>query len=510
MKYRISIGIFGVFCLAFLFNSCTKDFLDVKPVGKMAEEDFYKTDEDAMAAVISAYDILQWANARDWNSAYLAKTLPSDESFAGGGNAGDQVPYQELDVFTYGAGNSVITSVFESNYYGIYRANKVINNVEPETDARKNIIAEAKALRAYFYFELVSMFGDVPMMLEEPVPSEYGQPTVPAADIYALIEQDLTEAIAVLPLKSEYMAGDEFRCSKGMAQSLLGKAYLYQEKWADAATILDQVIESGEYDLEGDYSTLFLKETEFGVESIFEVSYSSDMGYDWGTFQWGGNRAMENNIHWQLCGPRGDYLDPGTTGLIGGWGFNNPTAECWDPFIEAGDTVRRKATLISVEELEAAGGSWSNPDAWGYDGYFRIKYSTIADETSVENGAVDALNYGTNLRLLRFGDVLLMAAEAHYNNGASGTAETYINRVRERANLGPVSGDLFDAIVLERQCELAFEGVRFLDLVRWGMAKDVLAGNGFQQNKNELYPIPLDELTNNPNATQNEGYSTGE
>jgi len=487
-------------------SGCQKDFLEVDPIGKMSVELFYKTDEDATKAIMATYDILQWMNARDWNSSYLVKTFPSDESNVGGGDAGDQPPYQELGKFTFGPSNAPITAVWQSNYFGIYRANLVINNVQPETDLRKQIIAEAKFLRAYYYFEIASMFGHGPLILNELAPSEYSQSFADASAIYAQVFKDLNEAIPDLPLKSEYAAQDVFRASKGAAQALLGKAYLYDQKYAESAAAFESVITSNEYQLQEDYSTLFLKENEFGVESIFEVSYVTTMGYDWGTFQWGGNRAMENNITWQLTGPRGDYFQPGTTGLIGGWGFNYPKQSLYDAFVAAGDTVRKHASLLSLADLRAKGGDWTNEESYGWDGCIRVKYGTRMDETNGSNGAVPELNYGTNLRLLRYGDVLLMAAEANHMAGNDSKAADYLNQVRQRAHLAPFQGDIMTAIKNERRLEMCFEGVRYLDLIRWGDAPAVLGSDGFVSGKHEVYPIPQDEMRNNSKAMQNPNY----
>jgi hypothetical protein len=487
--------------------SCSDEYLDIKPINKLSESDFWQTDQDALQGLNAAYDILQWMYARDWNSTYLVKTLPSDESRAGGGDAGDQPPYQELDLFTYSAANTAVTAAFQSNYYGIYRANKVIDKVTPDNDLRKRIIAEAKCLRAYYYFELVSMFGEVPLILHELAPTEYSQPRAKKVDIYNRIENDLREAYPVLPLKKDIAADQKFRVSRGTAQALLGKAYLYQEKWDSAAYFLDLVIQSNEYGL-ADYSKLFLKDEENGIESLLEAVYSSTEGYTWGTFQWGGSRAMENNVHWQLMGPRGDYFTGGNSGLIGGWGFNYPSNSLYQAFVAAGDTVRRKATVMSEAELVAKGGSWTGQTSWGYDGCFRIKYGTIASETNLSPTVTPELNYGTNLRLIRYADVLLMAAEAYYRLTNEDRARTELNKVRTRANLttidNTVTGSaLFNAIVNERELELAFEGVRFLDLIRWGLAPTVLGPKGFVTGKHELYPIPKAEMDNNKKITQN-------
>lgn len=505
MKNRFINKILVVLVIFLALTSCKKEFLETVPYGKLSVDNFYKTDADAQNALIAAYDILQWTNAMDWQSNWLAKSLPSDESTAGGSSSGDQPPLQELDKFNYSAGNTVIRDVYRSQYFGIYRCNMVIDNVEPTNDLRKKIIAEAKCLRAYYYSELVRMFGKVPLILTElKTPGEYKQPQAEVAAIYAQIEKDLNEAIAVLPVKSAYATSDKFRVSKGTAQALLGKVFLYEKKWKESSDAFEAVIASNEYQLSGDFSTLFTKSQEFGVESLMEVSYTTEKGYDWGTFQWGGNRNMENNITWQLCGPRGDYFVAGNSGMIGGWGFNYPTKVMYDAY--AANDVRRAATTWSIPDLKALGGDWTGTDAYGFNGYFRVKYGTFSSETG---GPVNELNYGTNLRLIRYADVLLMASEAYYRQTFEDKARTELNKVRTRAGLANVTATgtaLFDAIVKERQTELAFEGFRFFDLVRWELAPSVLGSLGFVKGKHELFPIPLDEMTNNDLLDQNPLY----
>ena len=505
MKNRSLIFVSICMLAAILVTSCTDSFLQTDPIGKASVESFYQSDEDATMAIAATYDILQWQNARDWNSLYMVKTLPSDETEAGGSSSADQPPYQRLNDFTFSAENPAIAAAYEGNYYGIYRANLIINNVQPETDVRKQVIAEAKFLRAYFYFELVSMFGDVPLNLTELAPSEYSQPRTPAAEVYTQIEKDLNEAISVLPLKSEYAAKDKFRASKGAAQSLLGKAHLYQEEWEAAATAFDAVIKSNEYQLVDDYSELFKESQELGPESIFEVVYVSDIGYDYSTFQFGGVRAMENNIQWQLTGPRGPNFEGGTSGMIAGWGFNYPTEKIYQAYVDANDVVRRRATVWSEEELNEMGGKM-DPDPYQYEGYIRVKYGTFSSETNSSDGAVPELNYGTNLRLIRYSDVLLMAAEAYYRSSNEPQARIELNKVRTRAELPPVTAsgdDLFEAIVLERQLELAMEGKRYLDLIRWGRASEELGDKGYMDGKHNLFPIPAAELRSNQEINQN-------
>lgn len=499
--------------LAIMLISCADDFLDQPVYGVLPADDYFKTEEELQEGVLSCYDVLQWAYAADWNSMYVVKSFPSDETHAGGGSDGDQPPYQQLDDFSFTAENKPIEHSFKAMYFGVMRANAIINIAKDDTPAKKQMIAEAKALRAFFYFELVSMWGGVPLRLKIPTASEFAMAKSTPEEIYAQIHKDLDEAIPNLPKKSEYAVAMRFRMSKGAAQAINGKAYLYQKMYPESADAFEDVIASNEYDLAADYSKLFLKESEYGLESLFEIGYVTSAGYDWGNFQWGGNRAMENNVNWQLMGPRAASFVAGTSGLLPGWGFNYPTAKMGDAFDAEGDMVRKNASILSVADLRSKyGGDWTedwtipNP-VWGMEGYFRLKYGSLASETGTP---VAELNYGTNVRLLRYADVLLMAAEANLLAGNISTAQGYFTKVRDRVDL-PVKIVTLDAIKTERRLELAFEGFRYLDLIRWGDAATVLKNQGFKKNSNfadkhKLYPIPAAEILNNNKMTPNPGW----
>src|SRR5687767_12233287 len=380
---------------ALLLGSGCKKFLDQEVPGAFAEEDFYKTDLDATQAVNATYDMMQAHYNNNWGSLYMIKTLLSDESNAGGSDAGDQPGYQTLDNYNFDATNDKVRDAWRMCYFTIYRANKVINKTLPETELRKRLIAEAKFLRAYNYFELVSLWGDVPLVLDDIPPAQYTSTGRKAkAEVYTQIQKDLNEAITDLPLKGAYSGADRFRVSKGSAQSLLGKALLYQEKWAEAAAQFEAVITSGQYSLAPSVGAAFSKNYEFGQESIFEISYTNARSYDWGNFPWGAQ--PESNIHIQLMGPRGDYYTKAPSdSLIGGWGFNLPKQKLWDAFMAAGDVNRRRQTIMSATELIAAGGNWSNPTAYDYEGYFQRKYGSFQSQTG---SPIGELNYGTNWR----------------------------------------------------------------------------------------------------------------
>jgi hypothetical protein len=510
--YKLSV----IAGLALMLTACDKDFLDKPIYGVLAADDYFKTEEELQEGVFACYDVLQWAVAADWDSMYVVKSFPSDESHAGGGSDGDQAPYQQLDDFSYTSENKPIAHSFQAMYFGVMRANAVINIAVGDTPTKIQMIAEAKALRAYFYFELVSMWGGVPLRLALPKADEYAMAKSTPEEIYAQIHKDLDEAIPNLPKKSQYTQAMRFRMSQGTAWALKGKAYLYQKKYTESAKAFDEVIKSNEYGLAADYSKLFLKESEYGTESLFEIGYVTFAGYDWGSFQWGGNRAMENNINWQLMGPRSDYFKSGTSGLQGGWGFNYPTAKMAKAFDDEGDLIRKNTSILSVADLRSKyGGDWTQDwtivdPVWGMEGYFRLKYGTLTAETNSADGAVGELNYGTNLRLIRYADVLLMAAEANLLASNPSVAQGYFDQVRNRVNL-PAKVITMDAIKTERRLELAFEGFRFLDLIRWGDAGTVLKNQGFNKNgnfanKHNLYPIPSAELLNNNKISPNEGW----
>lgn len=499
---KISIVAFSTL---FIVSSC-EDLLDQPVPGKFSEEEFYKTDEDATLATTAVYDQLSNIYNRVWASMYLLKMMPSDETNAAGADANDQVGYQNLDDFKHDSENPFVRDVWNITYNAINRANKVINKIEPTNEYRQRLIAENKALRAFFYMELVSLWGDVPLVLEDIPASDLGSiGRTPKAEVYTQIEKDLTEAMAVLPLKSEYGNTDKFRMSKGTAQALLGKAHLYQEEWSDAVTHFEAVITSQEYGLEPNIARVFSRAGEFGIESLLEINYTSSEQYSWGNFPWGG--PNESNIIVQLMGPREIiYTKAPGDSLLEGWGYNTPTKKIYDAFVAAGDESRRKLVLMSLEELEAAGGGFSEPNRYEFEGYFQRKYATFETETGGPDGP---LNYGTNFKLLRYADVLLMAAEAHFRDNNENKAREYLNDVRQRpgTNLPEVTatGDaLFEAIVLERQLELAFEGFRYIDLVRWGLADEELGPLGFVSGKHEVFPIPNADvisagLEQNPN-----------
>ena len=492
--------------LALAAAACSSDFLDVTPYGKSDATTYYSTDQEVTYGLTAAYDMLHSDMLFDWSSSLFIKQLPGDDTNCGGGGASDQSQYQNLDDFKWEADNAAITAFYSINYFGIYRCNQLIENAKGDTPLKKRMIAEAKFLRAYYYFDLTMAYGDVPLRLTASKTLTEGMDRTPQAQVYTQIEKDLTEAIVDLPNKSAYAAADKFRASKQAAQALLGKTYLYAKDYPKATAAFNDVIakEGTEVGLISDFSKISLQESEFGMESLLEASFISD-NKNWGNVPW--NRTNNDNRHLQLEGPRGPFT-PGTSGIKEGWGFNPPTLKLYNAF-ESTDP-RRAATVISNQELITNfGGNFT--DGWDTEAMIRTKFQTTASETNGENGNTPELNYVTNWRLIRYADVLLMAAEAYQKQGGKDAeARIELNKVRTRAGMPAVtaSGDaLFTAIVKERQVELAYEGFRFWDLVRWGLADQELKNLGFVKGKHEHFPIPLNEMNGNTLIkNQNPGY----
>src|ERR1035437_4074662 len=546
---------FTVALISLLFLAgCSSSFLDMEQPGVTQVKNYYKTDADATGGIISCYNMMRAMNSSVWTSFWMTKESLSDDIYTGGENSGDRPEYQELNKFTFGPTNGPITNIYRYSYMVIYRANMIVDNFKTPTPYQKIVIAEAPAIRAYMYFELATLYGNVPLVLHELLPTEYSQPnstsitnadgTITPTGLYTQIEKDLTEAMADLPLRSQLKASgsDLSRFSKGTAQAFLGKTQLYEKKYTDAAKTLNALIATSEYSLyqlaeiNNDYTQLLRKSTEFGKESIFEISYSSDRANDWsnafGDLWNDPSRTNPANMVWQLCGPRGDQgFNGGTTGVNGGWGFGYPTLDLWKAYKDAGDSVRVQASILTESQVIAKGGTMGKDGnfMWGCPGLVRLKYTTWANETSSAAGAVPDLCYGSNLRIIRYSDVLLMASEANLlaTPADATTALGQINQVRSRVNLLPLASLTLDNIKLERRLELSFEGCRYQDLVRWGDAKNVLkdqgksvptgkriggvlqfntnSAAGFIAPKNNMFPIPFNEMSSNPNVKQNPG-----
>lgn len=466
--------------------SCTDDFVDVESLDPNSE-DFFNNEADYQDALVGAYDLLQ--------STYINVMLgeiASSNTLAGGESANDVIGIQEIDDMIHTPVNQQLRDIWSWMYAGVNRANYIME-FQDKTDfpGKNEVLAQARFLRSYYYFELVKWFGPVPFKIDERIQfgDQFDLDRTPVSEIYAQLELDLIYAAENLPSTQV----EQGRITKGAAQALLGKIYLYQNKFQEAANAFDQVI-AGPYDLVADYASIFEQEGENNIESVFEVQYSDKEGAGFGCLQ-----CSEGNVAVGFNGIR-NYNGPT---FDSGFSFNVPTGEAYALY--SVNDIRRDVAILDIEAWASETGATF---ATGYEhtGYFNRKY--IARQGDLNTPDANLTN-PNNYRSIRFADVLLMAAEAYNRGGINdGQALTYLNRVRTRAGLEAINltgTQLTDAIYQERRLELMGEGHHFFDLVRTGRAAGEI--NGFQTGKHELFPIPSIEIELSGNRwTQNPGY----
>lgn len=492
---KIITSFFTLLILAVVFSGCKK-FIDYDPHQdyQITADDYFKSADDYQKMVVGAYSPLQWL----WANTVIGD-VASDNSVSGGENATDQIGFQQIDDYQITANNSYLTEAWKSCYEGINRVNYLQENkAKLDFPGKDALYGEAYFLRAYYYFELVKMFGDVPLFVDKrlTVSDSKKFSRSPKADVYKQIEADLATAIAVLP-PTNIQKG---RITKYAAQALLGKALLYQNKFDAAAAMLENVA-NGPFSLVTNFGDIFLQAGENGPESVFEIQYSNASPF----YDWSNPGRGQGNLAVQVCGIRNLT---GSSPYGQGWSTNLPTANLSSAYA-AGDK-RKDVTVLDIEAYKNA-----NPQfnitylvaPYKNTGLYNQKYLPRKGETS---GQVE-LNYLNNFRTIRYADVLLMAAEA--NNRATTPNDTkaqlYLNRVRQRAfgdqlhNNASNGPALKQAIWDERRLELALEGDRFFDLVRTGQAATKITG--FAVGKNELFPIPQSEIDIS-GLKQNPGY----
>lgn len=484
---RSIIKIKSLILFLLMANACSEDFLNFEPEGKLPEAEFFVTEAHAEQAVNAIY-----AHMRTWDqvafSFYAIQEMPSDNAIKGS-VVGDAAFLNDYVFFNVTPNDWALNGYWSSRYKGVNLSNQVLGKIDNTStgEAKKaRLIAEAKFLRAYYYFDLVRAFGDIPLVISLEDAVEQASVRAPKEEVYNQIVQDLTDAINDLPVTHD--AANLGRASKGAAQTLLAKVYLYLEKWDEAATLTDQVIASGVYRLIDDYWEMFRISHENSAESVFEIQAPYDPG-DW---------DLTNIQHAEPQGPRGDY----------GWGFNAPTDDLAAAFDAAGDTKRKNTTIIYYGQLTPNGDLIEGIGINEMEGVVVPRYNGKVYSTMQEREELGWWSsWGQNVRVLRYAEVLLINAEAKVRKGSSGAAALSLNQVRSRAGLSPIGNPTLTDVLNERRLELAMEGDRFFDMVRTGIASTKLSSNGFVQGKHEVFPIPQDiiDLTNG-SITQNPGY----
>lgn len=488
--------------------SCSDSFLDVKVQGG---ETVDLDPNLAQKLVTGVYNSLTQGDSfgngdvHGWGFVSVTCTISDDADK--GSTASDQaVPIGDLDNFTTTSTNKFCETLWSGHFNGIGAANQALAELSKsssiEAKQLKIYQAEVRFIRGYFYFNMVRMFGDVPLVLRVPRDLEdaANDPSfvtrVSSAIVYDSIARDLQFAVDNLPVRTQSAAG---HVNKGTAQTLLAKVYMYQKKWTECLALTNAVIASGQYSLVSDYATIWRQVGDNNVESIFEIQS--------GKFN-NGNLAIDNYIVAQ--GPR--------VGGKGGWndlgyGFNDPTTDLINAY-ETGD-LRKAATVIFIDNSGTHKGTtlWDGfriPSADSVQNlYYNYKAYTSSTNPSKETFANPAdKNRPKNIRILRYAEVLLMNAEAAFHTG--GDVLTNLNKIRQRAGLAAKGSATLDDIWKERRLEFAMEHDRFWDLVRQGRAGQVMRAAGktnFVDGKHELLPVPNSQIILSGNKlSQNNGY----
>ncbi len=493
IKYSLKIVVL-LLIASITFNSGCKKFLNENLLGKRSNLQFYKTASDAELALTGIYNSLSFSNSN--NRIWVFGDVASDDA-AKGGIPGDQADIGLINDFNITSINGNLENVWTVYYEGISRANWLldnIGNINMPQNQKDDIIGQAKFLRAYCYYWLASIFGNIPVHTTVPTPTEMQTPATPVNDVFTnVIIPDLIDATSKLPKTAE--AG---RATRYSAWGLLAKCYLYLKKWPEAENAANQIIQSGLYSLENLYSDNFKLQTKDNPEIIFSIQHLANQN------PWLGNRLN------QLFAPRTNN----------GYGFDVPTQDFVDAFeVTSNGIVDPRLDYTVGRE----GHYWSDSimfdSTWSSTGYMNRKYVQPLSEVSKKNKADGELNY----QFMRYSEVLLMMAEALNEQGKSGAAVVYVNQVRKRARDSykydpSLSGypnvpkgllpDIQDngqayvraAIRHERRVELGFEFHRYFDIIRYGA---VYANHAFRNKPNFNYekdkfmPIPQSELNTN-------------
>ncbi|TRW27255.1 RagB/SusD family nutrient uptake outer membrane protein [Flavobacterium zepuense] len=487
-------------------TSCSDDVLELTNPNGITTDIYWQTERDVNQALAATYGLFKNVDGGYWGVRGTELTNGRGDDFF----IRNDVSYlYQLATFTNTADNGAATSVWVIAYRGIFRANQIIENVPNVpglTDEQKaQYIAEAKFLRGMNYFNLVINFGDAPVILTVPVTKDqYYTPKSPAADVWAQVKQDFTEAAAGLPV--EWTAEFRGRATKGAAIGYLGKSHLYTADWANAQMAFQQLTTAPyNYGLMPNFSDNFLQTSENNQESVFEIQLA-DVG---GTNPWGGENATE-----ALGVTTAQEFAPQE---VSGWFEVSFTDKLFNEFQE------EQTTTGDFDPRMYATMAWDYPGSTFYNKPFSdfsllFGYSTLIKKYQNYNqdnelvGTSGAVNYtsSNNERAMRYADVVLMLAEALTQQGNVGDAYQYVNMVRLRAQLdalptGYTQDQMMAEIRHQRMIEFAREGFRFYDLRRWGLLETEIANSDKQGKQNfnagmhSYFPTPQSEVDNNPN-----------
>lgn len=502
------IGLAVAFAL--LLAGCDDNLLDIQNPNQQTSSSFWQTGEQALQGVNAAYEPLTYDGMYN-RMIHAAQDIRSDEARADS----PFPPYTNADQFSLPATSLLSDLIWNQTYQGVFYANQVITNVpdiEMEEALKTRIMGEAKFLRAHYYFKLVKLFRNVPLITEEVTnPGNVERPQADPSEVWNQIIQDLQDAKAALP---EAYDTDVGRATWGAATAYLGKAYLFNEQWEEADAEFQDIIDSGLYELVPDPRWNGNLQNENNAESIWEIQFTTEVGgsvVGWGGVpspNWG--ERQTRSITFAPEGYGWADVEP-TQALFDAYQEEQTTGGQDDPRLDATMFYNHPGETVYGDDFQAVYGADSERIFW------RKYESDIPGTTEGTNGS------GLNIRAMRYADVLLMYAETRNELGDQATAAEYIQIVRDRANLpdretefaGLSQAAMRDRIARERMLELAGEGKRYDDILRWGWLDDPDKRQMLEQNDpgfagyvegREYLPIPQSELDTNPAAEQNMGY----
>lgn len=485
MNLNFKYKTIGLVLILLVLNSCEDD-LNIKSNDVLTELDFLNNPDNAIQLVNGVYN--KQLDYDMYSFSWIGMTsITSDDADKGSTLSDTGTDKNKMDNLTFVATDISFKDVWNARYDAIYRANNALFYLEQlsiNETLKNRLIGEVKFLRALSYFDLVRCFGGVPLVTSKININD--TETInnvvfvrkSKSETYLQIETDLIDAINRLPLKAQYVGSDLGRASKGAAQALLAKAYLYQEKWQLTFDMSSNIMSSGQYSLLTNYADVWREVGENKSESIYEVQATLTKGIVGYT---------------DVQGPRG------TPDL--GWGFNTPSIQLVNSY-QSGD-LRKNATILSVPSTLWDGfiapTTWNNP-RYNYKAY----QSSIAEPWNGNKGET-----AKNLRILKYSDLLLIHAEAAFKLGNTSNALIQINTIRNRAGLASLTSLTIDQLYNERRWEMAMEHERWFDIIRTGKARTAMlsVGKNFIVGTHELFPIPSDQIiASGGRLIQNPGY----
>lgn len=508
----------GLAVIILFTASCHKNLLEQPPYGVQTDVSYFKTADDLNKSLTAAYSYLNVNGFPPFESTFWAiGDVGSDDALKGGGASSTQPAIYEFSIAQQKATNSIV-SLYWSNLYAMIAAcNLVLDKqsaVSGDATTIKRIGDQAKFLRAFAYYHLVTNFGDVPLRVTYADPNKVDLPKTPKAQVWAQIEKDLTDAGA-LPTKTAWGSANDGRATSGAANALLGKAFLFQKKYAQAEAAFKKVIDEGTYSLYPDYGGIFRKASgdNNNPESVFDIKHKANAG---------GSIPAEGSINYY-------FLTPSD---LGGTGFDEPNQDLLNEF-EKGDPRTIYTVTFKGDVFPSGTSTYTVVNAASASGRANRKYFVVPAERT----AASLFDEAKSNHIIRYSEVLLLYAEALNENGKASEALTWLNRIRQRARTTPASDPqrvsttydlsytgtllpdvtttdqtaLRNAIWHEQRVELAMEGHRREYLIRTGrLSQRMVAAKGiaaFDESKFALLPIPQSEIDlANGQITQNSGY----